>query len=267
MRRLSLLTAVFALFLFVAQLGLWVGEVAQRNGPQIAFHPVEARAPVRAAPAEQPPRPGRTFAHVLPYAPPVTLAEPGAFQLVDTEGRIADRRDLAGRHSLVFFGYTHCGTFCAATLDALSFALVQLGIAADDVSVLFITVDPARDTSAALADYVSPLHENVRALTGTDEQIDAALAAHNVCTRPRTPAWCCCSTARAGSWAPSPRRCRDGRSRRSCAGPGRAITASAARSPRCRRRRSRPSPPGVRCALRYPRSRWCAAGSRSAARA
>ncbi len=177
MRRLSLLTAFFALFLFVAQLGLWVGEVAQRNGPKIAFQPVEARAPVRAAPAEHPPRPVRTFANVLPYAPAVALAEPGAFELIDTEGRIADKRDLAGRYSLVFFGYTHCGIFCAATLDALSFALVQLGAAGDEVSVLFITVDPARDTQKALADYVSPLHENVRALTGTDEQIGAALAA------------------------------------------------------------------------------------------
>ena len=79
----------------------------------------------------------------------------GPFHLVDTQGRPVDQGVLKGRWSAVFFGYTNCPDTCPATLQALNAAGQQLGPARKDFQVVFISVDPARDTPAQMGLYTS----------------------------------------------------------------------------------------------------------------
>ena len=75
---------------------------------------------------------------------------------------------MKGKWELVFFGYTHCPDVCPTTLNELSLAFDKLGPAArNKIGVVFITVDPDRDSSGVLKDYVSSFSAPVAALTGT----------------------------------------------------------------------------------------------------
>ena len=84
-----------------------------------------------------------------------------------------DQRVLNGKWSLVFFGYTFCPDVCPTTLTALGQAMKDLGPKAKDVQVVFITVDPARDTPKALKTYLSSpaFPRNAIGLTGSPGQI------------------------------------------------------------------------------------------------
>ena len=79
----------------------------------------------------------------------------GPFQLVDQQGRPVDESLLQGRWSLVFFGFTYCPDFCPTTLQALDATKQQLGDRADDLQIVFISIDPERDTPQMLKDYLS----------------------------------------------------------------------------------------------------------------
>jgi len=109
-----------------------------------------------------------------------TAAIGGPFHLVDQNGTAVTDRDLKGRPFLVFFGYTHCPDICPTTLFELSQVLQKLGKDADRTAALFITVDPARDTPAALKDYLSNFDPHLRGLTGDQTAIDAAIKAYRV---------------------------------------------------------------------------------------
>jgi protein SCO1 len=98
------------------------------------------------------------------------------FTLVDTTGRIISDRDLRGRWLLVFFGYTSCPDICPTTLDSMGALLEQLGSIAARVQPVFITVDPARDTPAALGAYLTAFDQRIIGLTGKNDQI-AGIAA------------------------------------------------------------------------------------------
>jgi protein SCO1 len=112
-------------------------------------------------------------------APPAAASqaahEPGGpFQLVDTAGRPVDQNLLKGKWSLVFFGYTFCPDFCPTTLTMLGRAMDQLGPdKAAKAQVVFISVDPDRDTPAQLKTYLSSpvFPKNTVGLTGTPAQI------------------------------------------------------------------------------------------------
>lgn len=97
----------------------------------------------------------------------------GPFQLVDQEGRTVDQSLLEGKWSLVFFGFTYCPDYCPTTLTMLEATKRRLGARADDLQIVFVTVDPERDTPQALKDYLSSdgFPEGVIGLTGTPEQI------------------------------------------------------------------------------------------------
>ena len=73
---------------------------------------------------------------------------------------------MKGKPSLVFFGFTHCPDVCPTTLFEVSEILQALGTDADRVGALFVTVDPERDTPAALKDYLSSFDPHLRGLTG-----------------------------------------------------------------------------------------------------
>jgi protein SCO1/2 len=106
----------------------------------------------------------------------------GPFQLVDQNGRPVDQHVLDGKWSVVFFGYTFCPDVCPTTLTVLGQTMNQLGPRAKDVQVVFITVDPARDTPAQLKTYLtSPVFpKNMIALTGPPAQIAQAARDYDV---------------------------------------------------------------------------------------
>jgi protein SCO1/2 len=104
----------------------------------------------------------------------------GPFQLVDHDGRPVDQRMLEGKWSLVFFGFTYCPDYCPTTLQALDATKQRLGDKAKDVQIVFVSVDPERDTPQALKDYLSSdgFPKGVIGLTGTPKQVKAAADAY-----------------------------------------------------------------------------------------
>ncbi|MBX9773083.1 MAG: SCO family protein [Xanthobacteraceae bacterium] len=109
---------------------------------------------------------------------PQVAAIGGPFSLTDQNGRTVTEQDLKGKPFLVFFGYTNCPDFCPTTMFEISEVLKKLGPAADRTRALFITVDPERDTPAALKDYVSSFDPRIIALTGEPEAIAAVAKAY-----------------------------------------------------------------------------------------
>jgi protein SCO1/2 len=106
----------------------------------------------------------------------------GPFRLVNQDGKSVDQSVLKGKWSVVFFGYTFCPDFCPTTLTTLGQAMDQLGPKANDAQVVFITVDPARDTPAAMKTYISSrvFPKNMMGLTGTPAQIAQVAKAYVV---------------------------------------------------------------------------------------
>ncbi|MFN3512233.1 MAG: SCO family protein [Phenylobacterium sp.] len=104
----------------------------------------------------------------------------GPFQLVDQEGRPTDESVLKGKWTAVFFGFTYCPDICPTTLQALAAAQDQLGPKADDFQVVFISVDPERDTPEQMKAYLSNeiFPKGTVGLTGTPAQVDAAAKAY-----------------------------------------------------------------------------------------
>ncbi|MCL5060315.1 MAG: SCO family protein [Candidatus Thermoplasmatota archaeon] len=76
------------------------------------------------------------------------------FRLTDHNGRVRTLADFKGKIVAVFFGYTHCPDVCPTTLSDFALALRQLGPQADQVQVIFVTVDPQRDTPELLKQFV-----------------------------------------------------------------------------------------------------------------
>jgi len=87
-----------------------------------------------------------------------TVAAPaaigGPFQLTDQSGRTVTDKDLKGKPTLIFFGFTHCPDVCPTSLFEISEVLKAMGKDADRVNAYFVSVDPERDTAAAMKDYL-----------------------------------------------------------------------------------------------------------------
>lgn len=117
-----------------------------------------------------------------PRAHEVATGQPlvgGDFTLVDQNGRTVDQTILAGKWSLVFFGFTYCPDYCPTTLGVLNAVKQQMGDEAKNLQIVFISVDPERDTPQAMKEYLSSdgFPEGVIGLTGTEQQVaDAAKA-------------------------------------------------------------------------------------------
>jgi protein SCO1/2 len=106
----------------------------------------------------------------------------GPFTLIDQESRPVTDRILQGKWTLVYFGYTFCPDVCPTTLAALAQAIGDLGDKARTLQVVFITVDPQRDTPAALRTYLTnpAFPKGIIGLTGRVDQIKAAAGAYRV---------------------------------------------------------------------------------------
>jgi protein SCO1/2 len=99
---------------------------------------------------------------------PGTSGIGGPFKLTDQNGQPITDADLKGKPFLVFFGYTHCPDVCPTTLFDVSEVMRSLGKDADRTRALFITVDPERDTSAVLKDYLASFDPHLIGATGDE---------------------------------------------------------------------------------------------------
>jgi protein SCO1/2 len=94
-----------------------------------------------------------------------------AFALQDTQGKAFDYQRLAGKPVAVFFGFTRCPDVCPMTLQRLARMREKIGASFDEIEVIFVTLDPERDTAELLRDYMSVQPMKVTALTGSQAAI------------------------------------------------------------------------------------------------
>lgn len=104
----------------------------------------------------------------------------GPFHLIDHDGRPVDQSLLNGKWSLVFFGFTYCPDYCPTTLATLKAVQDQLGPQARDLQILFVSIDPERDTPRMLKDYLSSdgFPAGTIGLTGDADQVAGAARAY-----------------------------------------------------------------------------------------
>jgi protein SCO1 len=96
-----------------------------------------------------------------------------AFRLTDDHGKPASAADFHGKVTLLYFGYTHCPDVCPLTLAHLHVIMQRLGPLADDARILFVSVDPARDTPTVMHEYVNAFDPRAVGLTGPAPDIEA----------------------------------------------------------------------------------------------
>jgi Uncharacterized protein SCO1/SenC/PrrC, involved in biogenesis of respiratory and photosynthetic systems len=113
----------------------------------------------------------------LAYGPRVSPADAGdaiyakPFTLVNQAGAQVTQADFMGTPSAYFYGFTHCPDVCPTALSEMSALLDALGQDADKLQVVFVSVDPERDTPEIMADYVDYFDPRIAALTGDLDQI------------------------------------------------------------------------------------------------
>ncbi len=109
------------------------------------------------------------------------LMRPLEFNLVDENGRAVSARDYRGKPTLLFFGFTHCPDVCPMTLARLAAVSRQLDPQRQDgLQVLFVSVDPARDDPASLAQYTDAFGPQFIGLTGSKAALDALTRRYRV---------------------------------------------------------------------------------------
>jgi len=91
------------------------------------------------------------------------------FSLLDPEGKVRTLSDFKGKVVVMFFGYTQCPDVCPTTLTEMQQVMALMGTQADRVQVLFVTVDPARDTAPILKQYVPAFDKRFLGLMPADE--------------------------------------------------------------------------------------------------
>ena len=105
----------------------------------------------------------------------------GPFALVDQNGKTVTSDSLKGKPTLIYFGYAFCPDVCPTSLLLMETAVEKLGPeAAKKVNLVFITVDPERDTSQLIKGYVENFGPTYIGLTGTQEQIAQVARAYRV---------------------------------------------------------------------------------------
>lgn len=96
----------------------------------------------------------------------------GPFTLTNQDGQVVDQSILKDKWTLVFFGFTYCPDYCPTTLGVLNAVQERMGDKAKDLQIVFVSIDPERDTPKLLKDYLSSdgFPTGVIGLTGTPEQ-------------------------------------------------------------------------------------------------
>lgn len=96
----------------------------------------------------------------------------GPFTLTASDGKPFPSSRLNGKPAAIFFGFTHCPDVCPTTLARLAKLRRQLGQGEDALSIVFVSVDPERDTPAEVANYMSLYETPIIGLTGTPAQVE-----------------------------------------------------------------------------------------------
>jgi protein SCO1 len=113
-----------------------------------------------------------------------TVAAPsaigGPFQLTDQAGQTVTDKNLIGKPTLIFFGFTHCPDVCPTELFEISEVLRAMGKDADRVNAYFVSVDPERDTATAMKDYLSSFDPHLKGLTGDPTAVAKIIGEYRV---------------------------------------------------------------------------------------
>lgn len=105
----------------------------------------------------------------------------GPFTLTDTNGKTRTERDFNNTYKIVYFGFTFCPAICPTELQKIAQAYTDLPANIQkQVQMIFISVDPERDTPQAMKNYTALFHPKLIGLTGTEEQVEAAKKAYKV---------------------------------------------------------------------------------------
>ena len=110
----------------------------------------------------------------------------GPFQLTDQTGQTVTEKNLVGRPTLIFFGYTHCPDVCPTSLFEMSEVLRAMGKDADRVNAYFVSVDPERDTQAVMKEYLSSFDPHLKGLTGDTAAVAKIVSEYRVYAK-KTP--------------------------------------------------------------------------------
>ncbi len=105
------------------------------------------------------------------------------FSLTAQDGTQKSLQDFKGKVAVVFFGYTHCPDICPTTMHDLANVMKLLGKDSQQVQVLFVTLDPERDTVAVLKQYVPGFDPSFIGLTGSSKQIEAVAQQFKIYTQ------------------------------------------------------------------------------------
>lgn len=100
-----------------------------------------------------------------------------------SDGKTVTEQDYRGQVVALFFGFTFCPDICPMTLANMTAVAESLGDQAKDLSILFVTVDPQRDTAASLAEYVAHFTPRATGLRGTDNQLTSLARRYKVTYR------------------------------------------------------------------------------------
>jgi protein SCO1 len=104
----------------------------------------------------------------------------GPFQLTDQHGKAVTDKNLKGKPTLIFFGYTHCPDVCPTSLFEISEVLRAMGKDADKVNAVFISVDPERDTPATMKEYLSSFDPHLEGLSGDPAETAKVITSYRV---------------------------------------------------------------------------------------
>ena len=106
--------------------------------------------------------------------------EAPSFTLTDQNGSEVSLSDFKDKIVLLFFGYTHCPDICPITLSVMNNVVDELGDKGDQVQVVFVSIDPERDTVEKLKSYIPYYNESFIGLTGTPQEIDKVADDYNI---------------------------------------------------------------------------------------
>jgi protein SCO1/2 len=104
----------------------------------------------------------------------------GPFQLVDQTGQTVTDKNLKGKPTIIFFGFTHCPDVCPTALFEMSEILRAMGDDAKRVNAFFVSVDPERDTPPIMKDYLSSFDPNLKGLSGSPQATAEIVSGYRV---------------------------------------------------------------------------------------
>jgi protein SCO1/2 len=104
----------------------------------------------------------------------------GPFQLVDQTGQTVSDKNLKGKPTIIFFGFTHCPDVCPTALFEMSEILRVMGDDAKRINAFFVSVDPERDTPQIMKDYLSSFDPNLKGLSGSPQATAEIVSGYRV---------------------------------------------------------------------------------------